>query len=105
MSVPILANTILGLISTGKIMRASLALLQNPSLLSEIVRVARVNVELAYFCLLFLPMARGKMKRWEETKHLMSYDELIAMAEEGQEMKHFMLHARYQICIAWKFQS
>ena len=90
MSVPILANAVLGLISAGKIMRSSLSLWQNPFLLSENVRVAQMNVILAYVCLLFMPMAQRKLKRWEDTKHRMSYEEVIAMGEEAVEIKNFM---------------
>ena len=104
MSSPILANKWLCLVSTGKIFWALLALSPHPlQLLSESVRVAQVNVILAYFCLFFLPMAQRKIRyyskdlarRWEEdTMDIEVAEELLARRDEAEEIQNYLRYAR-----------
>ena len=101
MSEPILANKWLSLVSKGKILWALTALSQNPLLLSESVRVVKVNVILAYFCLFYLPMAQRKMRhwleierRWQETEDIETAEEILAMGEEAEEVKYYLQYAR-----------
>ena len=88
------AKILLGIVNAGKILGAITALLQNPRLLYDGIRLVQVNVILAYWKFLFMPMRSEKLRdvaenqdQWVEDiidrkRTLSDFDDVLKIGED-----------------------